>query len=154
MTAPGEKSPYDHPKGKMVDGVWTRNIPAAFALKLAVSYGTADAAVLLKVPADKRLLLERIFWEVTTAFSGGSSSAIGVSSSQTGYTTKGDLLGGASGDVAAALAAGVKGGTLGADFGSNGVVVLEPGAELRFDRVTSAFTAGAGFVHVIGRVID
>lgn len=155
MPASRERSPYDHPQGTMAaDGTWSRNISANFALKLAVAYTTADAAVLLTVPTGKRLLLERIFWEVITGFSGGSSSAIGLSSSQTGYTTKGDLLGGASGDVAATLVAGVKGGTLGADFGSNGIILLEPASTIRFDRITSVFTAGAGYVHVCGRVVD
>jgi hypothetical protein len=155
MTASLEKSPYGHPQGKMAaDGTWERNLPARFALKLPVAFGTADAAALYTVPADKRMHIERTFWEVTTAFTGGSSSAIGVSSDQAPHETKGDLLGGASGDVLAGLTAGVKSGTIGASFGSNGVVVLEPGSVIRFDRITSAFTAGAGFVHLIGTVVD
>jgi len=155
MTASAEKSPFGHPQGKMQsDGTWQLNVPNVFALKLAISYALADAAVLFTVPTGKRMLLERTFWEVITAFTGGSSSAIGLSSSGTGYTTKGDLLGGASGDVLATLVAGVKGGTIGAKFGSNGIVLLEPGATIRFDRITSAFTAGAGYVHICGKVVD
>ena len=122
-------------------------------LKLPIGFATADAAVLFKTPADVRLYIERLFWEVTTAFTGGTSAAIGVSSSATGFTTKGDLLGGTGGDVLATLTAGVKGGTIGADFGSNGIVVLPGGSTVRFDRVTDAFTAGAGFVHVLARQI-
>lgn len=152
-----DTSPFGHPQGKQsTAGVWER-LPAAtaFALKLAVNFGTADAAVLFTVPTGKRMLIERTFWEVVTGFTGGSSSAIGLSSSQTAQSTKGDVLGGASGDVTATLGtAGVKGGTLGADFGTNGVIILEPGATIRFDRVTSVYTAGAGFVHVVGRVVD
>lgn len=153
-----DSSPYGHPQGKLnpTTGLWER-LPAAtaVALKLAIAFGTADAAILYTVPAGKRLLLERTFWEVTVGFTGGSSSAIGLSSSQTGQSTKGDLLGGATGDVTATLGtAGVKGGTIGADFGSNGVIVLEPGATIRFDRITSVFTAGTGFVHIIGRIVD
>jgi len=129
---------------------------AAVALKLPIGFATADAAALFKLPDDAthRLVLERLFWEVITGFTGGSSSAIGVSASQSPYTTKGDLLGGSGGDVAATLVSGVKGGTIGADFGSNGVIVLNPGAIIRFDRITSAFTAGAGYVHVLGRQIE
>jgi hypothetical protein len=128
---------------------------AAVALKLPIGFATADAAPLFRLPSDatQRLLLESLFWEVTAAFTGGSSSAIGVSSSQSPYNTKGDLLGGGSGDVLATLTTGIKGGTIGADFGSNGIIVLNPGAIIRFDRITSAFTAGAGFVHVLGRQI-
>src|SRR5690348_7212071 len=97
-------------------------------LKLAIAFGTADAAVLFTVPTNiARIELGSLWWEVTTSFSGGASSAIGCSSSNASYNTKGDLLGGASGDVAATLVStGVlhKGGTIGAKFGSNGKVVL------------------------------
>lgn len=123
-------------------------------LKLAIGFGTADAAILFQLPSDVKLAIERLWWEVTTGFSGGSSSAIGISSSATGYTTKGDLLGGSGGDVAATLVAGHKGGTIGTDFGSNGVIVLPGGSTLRFDRITSVFTAGAGFVRVLARQIQ
>lgn len=117
-------------------------------LALPVDYTLADAAVLFTVPTGYRLYLSRLFWEVSSGFTGGASSAIGISSDATGFSTKGDLLGGASGDVAATLTAGIKGGTLGAKFGSNGVVVLPAASVIRFDKITSAFTAGAGLVHV------
>lgn len=134
-------------------GRWVR-IDKRVHLKLAIAFGTADAAVLFTTPdTGYKLNVERLFWEVTTGFTGGSSSAIGVSSSNAAYNTKGDLLGGASGDVAATLVSGIKGGTIGAKFGSNGVVVLVAGDTLRFDRITSAFTAGAGFVHAIATQI-
>lgn len=150
-------SPLGHPKGYMdADGNWITSAPSAPAsIKLAVGYATADAAVLYTVPAEKRLMIEQTFWEVTTGFTGGTSSAVGVSSSQSPHNTKGDLLGGATGDVAATLVAGVVEGTPGASFsGSPGIVVLEAGATVIFDRITDAFTAGAGFVHIIGRYID
>jgi hypothetical protein len=124
-------------------------------LKLAIAYTTADAAVLYTLPA--RMLINRLFWEVTTSFTGGSSSAIGVSSDTAPADTKGDLLGGSGGNLAAALlstGAIGKGGTIGTDFGSNGVVVLPAGAVIRFDRIVDAFTAGAGFVHVMGEFIS
>ncbi len=125
-------------------------------LKLAIGFGTADAAVLATVPAGYALTLGKLWWEVTTSFTGGSSSAIGVSSDDTDYATKGDLLGGATGDVLATLVSTGrvhKGGTIGAKFGSNGIVQVAAGKVLRFDRITSAFTAGAGFVHVEGRLV-
>lgn len=133
-------------------GRWLR-VDVRVDLKLAVSKDTADAAVLFTVPAGYRLSVDRAFWEVTTGFTGGSSSAIGLSSSNTAYATAGDILGGASGDVTATLGtAGIKGGTIGAKFGSNGVVVLEAGDTIKFNRVTSAYTAGAGFVHALVQV--
>ncbi len=124
-----------------------------FWLALPIAFTTADAEVLYTVPTGVRLFLHRTLWEVAVGFTGGASSAIGVSSSATGYTTKGDLLGGAAGDVAATLVAGIKGGTLGADFGTNGVIVLPAASTIKFDRITSAFSAGSGFVHVQASIL-
>jgi len=104
--------------------------------------------VLFTVPAGHYLRVSRTWWNVQSAFTGGSSSAIGASSSNAAYNTKGDLQGGASGDLLAALTAGQRPGTIGAKFGSNGVVILAPGDTIRFDRITSAFTAGAGYLMV------
>ena len=129
----------------------------AVHLKLAIAFGTADAAVLATVPVGLRLSISRVYWEVTTSFTGGSSSAIGVSSDDTDYSTKGDILGGAGGDVLATLVSTgrvLKGGTLGTKLGSNGVVVVGSGKVIRFDRIVSAFTAGVGFVHVEGWLAD
>jgi len=134
----------------------TNNLIGAYKhLKLPIGFGTADATALFTVPtlppSCVGLYIGRAFWEVTTSFTGGASSAIGISSNNASYNTKGDILGGASGDVAATLVStGVKykGGTLGAKFGSNGVIVLVAGDTIRFDRITSAFTAGAGFLHL------
>jgi hypothetical protein len=121
-----------------------------FVLTFPVTFNTADAAVLYTVPAGVRVSVERAFWEPTTSWTGGTASAIGVSSSNTNYTTKGDLLGGATGDVAAGLVstgAPFKG-TIGAKAATQGVIVLVAGDTIRFDRITSAFTAGAGNVHI------
>lgn len=119
-----------------------------FWLKLAVTKDTTDGATLYTVPAEIRaLFIHRAFWETGTAWSGGTSSAIGISSDDTNYSTKGDILGGAGGDVAATLTANAfKGGTLGAKFGSNGVIAVAGGKIIRFDRIASAFTAGTGYV--------
>lgn len=119
-----------------------------FWLALAFDFNKADAAALFTVPTGNRLFVHRALWEIATGFTGGASSAIGLSSDDASASTKGDILGGASGDVAATLVAGIKGGTLGAKFGSNGVIVLAAGKVIRFDRITSAFTAGVGIAHV------
>jgi len=67
-----------------------------FNIKVAISSDTADAAILYTVPANLTLLvLPWVTYEVTTGFSGGTSSAIGLSSSAIGLTTKGDIHGGA-----------------------------------------------------------
>jgi len=119
-------------------------------LKLPIAYDTSDGDAILTVPADMVLRLAAFpYWEVTTGFTGGSSSAIGVSTSVTGYETGGDLLGGASGDVTATLGtAGIKAGTLGGELddhvGLQALALVEDD-EIQFDAITSAFTAGAGF---------
>jgi hypothetical protein len=144
-----------------VTGVWERNSEftgsvggETIDIPLAISKDLADAAVLYKIEKGLRLLVEQIFWEIVTGFTGGTSSAIGLSASVAPHTTKGDLLGGAAGDVAATLVAGVRAGTLGVSFSADPkLVVLDEDTEIRFDRITSAFTAGAGYVHIIGRSI-
>lgn len=119
-----------------------------FWIKAAISSDTADAAVLYTTPSNLTLLvLPYVLWEVTTPWTGGSSSAIGISSNATGFTTKGDVHGGASGDVLATLTMGYKRGTAGAKIATPGVV-LPGGSTIRFDRITSAFTAGAGYIHI------
>lgn len=132
-------------------GCWLRADKAA-VLKLPIGFGTADGAAILTVPAGFVLRLTGFpFWDITTSFTGGSSSAIGVSTDVTGYDTKGDLLGGASGDVLAGLTAGIRAGTLGGELDDHvgfQALALVEGDEIQFDRITSAFTAGAGFVCV------
>lgn len=132
----------------------------SFHLKLPIAFGTADAATLFTVPTGYKISIVRCYWEVTTSFTGGASSAIGVSSANATYNTKGDILGGSAGDVAAMLVStgSPYKGTLGPKMlmsaGTTSCVVLVAADILRFDRVTSIFTAGAGFVHVDGYLVD
>jgi len=141
------KSPFGFPQ--VHSDITTSRITnggEVFNIKVAISAENADADILYTVPANLTLLvLPFVLWEVATAWTGGSSSAIGLSSSATGFTTKGDVHGGASGDVLATLTAGLKRGTAGAKIATPGVV-LPAGSTIRFDRITSAFTAGAGNV--------
>ena len=133
-------------------------VPGQFVnLALPFTYATADAAVLYTVPTGAAFKVEGLYWEVTTGFTGGSSSAIGVSttkSSPTNWSTKGDLLGGSGGDVAATLVAGARiAGTIGTDADTIAKMrgaIFEAAELFRFDRITSAFTAGVGSVHVYG----
>lgn len=131
-------------------GRWLREA-GTVDLKLPIAFGTADAAVLATVPAGARFLLRRGYWEITTAFAGGTLSAIGASSSNAAHSTKGDLHGGAAGNVEAELTAGVRAGTIGADVAAG--VLLVAGNTVRFDRVTDAFTSGAGFLHLVGELV-
>lgn len=129
-------------------GVWVRNDKTA-DITAAVTKDTADAAVLYTVPTGFILEVLVPFQHVTTSWTGGSSSAIGLSSSNGGLSTKGDLLGGASGDVAAGLLStgAYAKGTVGTKVGKPGAVLVA-GETIRFDRITDAFTAGAGVVHI------
>jgi len=115
----------------------------------AVTFGTANNAVLYTVPTGFRLQVGVPFWNVGTSWTGGTNSAIGVSSSNAGLNTAGDLLGGAGGDLAAGLLStgAYAKGTVGAKVGAPGAVLI--GAEtIKFDRVVDAFTAGAATLHV------
>lgn len=124
-----------------------------FDLALPIDFNVADAAALLTLPAGCFLQGGRSYWEITADWTGGSSSAIGLSGSAAPHSTKGDLLGGAGGDVAATLVAagGRLLGTVGADVAAG--IILKPTNAARFDRITSAFTAGTGFAHLVGRCI-
>jgi len=139
-------SAYGFPMAK--NGVRSGGEP--FYLKLAISYATTDGEVLYTVPTGLTIgMFMAGAWEVTTAFTGGSTPAIGISSSATGYTTKGDVHGGATGDLTATLVAGFKRGTGGAKItAAPSMVVLPGGSTIKFDRIASAFTAGAGFIHL------
>lgn len=134
-------------------GRWLRCC-GAVALELPFTAATADNTTLLTLPTGAVFKLDSAHWRITTAMTGGTSSAIGISSSVA--TTAGDILGGAGGDVLATLTAGRKAGTIGA--------LMDADTELHdrlyaatnifvFDRVTSAFTAGAGFAVLVGTLI-
>lgn len=128
-------------------------MPGSVDLTLPFSFATADGTVLFTVPTNARLLVRRGFWQVTTGFTGGASSAIGLRSSNAAYNTKGDLLGGAGGDVAATL---VVGSTIPGTTGAKtaGGIILVGGDTIKLDQITSAFTAGAGFAHLVCDVLE
>ncbi len=129
-------------------GRWIR-VDKYVDLALAVTKDTADAAVLFTVPVGFRLQLGIPWWEVTTSWTGGSASAIGLSSSNTPLSTKGDLLGGTGGDVAAGLLStgALAKGTIGTDI-NKPIAFLVAGDTIRFDQIVSIFTAGVGIAHV------
>lgn len=134
----------------------------AVDLVLPISAATADAAILWTCPVGATFLIEDLAWEVLVSFTGGTTPAIGVSSSNktapTNWTTKGDLLGGAAGELTAALVASnaVFGGTVGTDMDTVAKrrgAIWKAGDTLRFDRIADVFAAGSGNVHVYGRVL-
>lgn len=134
-------------------GRWVR-FDKAVDMALPVSSATLDAAVLFTVPTGFLIRLEvGGYWAVDVAFAGGTTPAIGLSSSNAAYNTKGDILGGASGDLTAGLTAGARRGTPGAKYASGGAVVLTAGDSIRFDRIANAFTAGSGNAILRTRII-
>lgn len=133
-------------------GRWVRQ-DSIFVAKIPIDKTMADAAQLMLVPAGYSVkILDDLSWDITTGFSGGTSSAIGISSSNAGSSTQGDLLGGSGGDVTATLGtAGVKQGTAGAKMDTiahRRALRIEATQYLRFDRIVDAYTAGVGFVNV------
>jgi len=123
-------------------------------IQLAVSSATADATVLYTVPTGFRLQVTVPFWSVSLTFTTGTAGAAGLSSSNAGLSTKGDLLGGASGDLVATLVStgAYAKGTVGAKIGKP-AAVLSAGDTIRFDLVAGTYTAGTGIAHVPVRVI-
>ena len=122
-------------------------------IALPFTFATADAAVLWTVPTGMALLQLRGYWEIIASMTGGSTPAIGLSSSQAPHTAKGDLLGGASGDLTATLVAGdFIEGTVGTDQAAG--IILRAGSTVRFDRIASAFAAGSGNAHLVGVVLQ
>jgi len=139
------------PDGAPATGRWLR-ADKCFVMKIPFSYANSDGDALETIPAGFILRIAGMpFWEIEADMTGGSSSAIGISTNITGYETGGDILGGATGDVAATLVAGVAAGTIGGELNdTTGLhdLLFVAASEFQFDAITSAFTAGNGFVCV------
>lgn len=125
-----------------------------FDLALPIDFSLADAAALATTPDTAFLAqLGRSYWEITANWTGGTSSTIGISTDTAPDDTQGDLLGGASGDVAATLVAagGNLLGTIGANVAAG--ILLKGDVAIRYDEITSAFTAGTGYAHIVGLMV-
>lgn len=130
-------------------GAWVR-ADKAFIMKIPIGFADTNGEAIETIPAGFALrLIGMPYWEITTGFTGGTDSAIGISTNITGYTTAGDILGGASGDLAVTLVAGDVTGTIGDELGDMAgfhALLFIAASEIQFDRIVDAFTAGAGFV--------
>lgn len=137
-------------------GRWLRD-DKVVALWLPVTFATADNATIFTTPAGAKLKVREAWWQVGTTFAGGSASAIGIDCSVSGWSTAGDILGGAAGDVAATLVStnGRMVGTVGAqlDTFAHGRLLMIAADTLRFQRITDAFTSGVAKVRVLCDVI-
>lgn len=130
-------------------GRWLR-LPGAVDLSLPITFATADAAVLLTFPTGSRFTLINPYWNVTTAFTGGTNASIGASSSKTGFSTKGDIIGAT---LLAALTAGIRPGAIGTGMDSlaeTHTAIFIGGDTIRHDRIVDAFTAGVAELHLAG----
>jgi hypothetical protein len=132
-------------------GAWIR-ADKSFTMSIPCSYANTDGEAIETIPAGFVVrLAAHPYLEVGTAWTGGSSSAIGFSTNISGYEAGGDFLGTASGMLAAALGAGVINSTIGDELGDitglNAMLFVAT-SEIQFDRVASAFTAGTGNLRV------
>jgi hypothetical protein len=136
-------------------GRWLR-VDKMVDIKIAITKDTANNAVLYTVPTGFKLKPIDPFWEPLTNWTGGTDSAIGLSSSNAAASTAGDLLGGAAGDLAAGmLAASVYTGTPGTKIATvTPGLVLVAGDTIKFNRIASAFTAGTGYAHIPVAVVN
>ena len=119
-------------------------------LGAACTFATANSAVLYTVPVGFTLLVTpRAWWNNSIAWTGGTVASIGMSSSNAGYNTPGDLHGGAGGDLTAAMGTGYKvGSAIGAKLASSGIVILTGGDTIIFNRIVDVYTAGAGVPNI------
>lgn len=116
---------------------------STFAISMAHTFSTADNDILFTVPTGFRLIAQRLFHRITTGYV-NANGRVGASSSNSAYNTAGDLIGGSGGDAAAALTIGVRVGTIGTKFGSNGAVELIAGDTIKWNVIAAGYTAGAG----------
>ncbi len=134
-------------------GRWVR-ADLAFELILPITFATADANALATIPAELWLVPTYLgpWWEMITAWTGGAAPTIGLSytNQATPVNVPGSLLGGAGGDGTFPVRSYYRG-TAGSHFtGGLKRIVLNPGATINYDRVSTPdnFTAGTGNAHV------
>ena len=134
-------------------GRWLR-LDRDIDIQAAVTSATADSTVLYTVPVGFRLAVGVPFWSVSQTFTTATAGAAGLSSSNAGLSTAGDLLGGVTGDLVATLvstgayAKGTKGTKIG-----NPACVLAAGETVIYNQIAGTYTAGTGIAHIPVRVL-
>lgn len=109
-------------------------------MRFPVTKSTADAAALWTVPTGVILLLVHPFaWieQITANWTGGTNAAVGMSTNKSGFNTKGDLLGGKGGLLAADLTT-----TIGQTLGKRGTLARPAGSVL-FEENAAVASAAA-----------
>lgn len=134
-------------------GKWHR-VDSAFDLVIPVTFANTDNQQLVLVPTPMTLLpvYAGIFLEVVTAWAGGATPTIGLSFSNGTVTrAQGNLAGGAAGNGAFTYVT-YRQLTLGLQYsiaaGTVDAIVLGPGSQIFWDRITSAYTSGTGNIHI------
>ncbi len=124
-------------------GKWLR-VDKVVDLVFPIDETTADATALYTVPTGFVLGVDHAFWHVTDTMTTGSAGAAGLSSSNTGLNVKGDILGGATGDLVATLVStGVYAkGTIGAKMNGRPGLVIIGGETIRYDLIAGTYTGG------------
>lgn len=134
-------------------GRWVKQPGTFIDVALAVTYATADAAVLFTVPTGCKLRLVSSYWTCTVTFAGGSSSKIGLKGgAATGLNTAGDILGGSSGDGTIASTTAYPQGTVGTKMHLP-QALLQAADTVIFNQMTSTFTSGVGIAHLLCHVL-
>lgn len=138
-------------------GRWLR-LPGDVTLTLPITFANADNSTIFTSPAGSLFHPREAWFDVTADWTGGVASAIGVHCSVVGWDTKGDILGGAGGDVAATLVAASfprMTGTIGTKLATRtlGRLIMKAADTLKFDRIVSVFGAGTGNVRVVGDLL-
>ncbi len=134
-------------------GRWLRK-PGAVCLEVPIAVATADNAVILTIPTGCAFKLNSAHWRITTAFSGGTGSALGVESSLN--TSDGDILGGSGGDTTNVQSTGRRAGTVGTTMDSMSELHAQlyvAGDTFALDEITDAYLLGAGYVCLVGTLI-
>jgi len=134
-------------------GKWLR-VDSAFDLVIPVTFANTDGQQLVLSPAEMTILpvYAGIFIEVVTPWAGGVAPTIGLSfSNGTVPRLKGNLAGGVAGNGAFTYVT-YRQLTLGQQYfigaGTSDAVVLGPGSQIFWDRITSAYTSGTGNIHI------
>lgn len=136
-------------------GRWLR-LPGGVDLAIPFTAAAADGTVLFTFPTGSRFQWVNAYWEITGAPTGGTDSTIGVASNKTSFTAAGGLLGGSAGDGSTALTVGIVPGTIGTAVDSVAKLhsaVFVPTDTITHERITSVFTTGSGFVHLVGNLV-
>lgn len=127
---------------------------SSITLKLAISHANSDADTIFTVPTGVQLHPREAWWETSQTFN-GTSPKLGVHASPTGWTTKGDILGGATGDTLASTDSRMAG-TIGAklDTRAHGRLIMIAADTFKFDLISGSLsTAGASNVRILCDVL-